>query len=405
MRRMRNVSLGAIVLREPIATVFQLVSTVMVNFPGRNGRRRRVLNEEVLSASSALAARQSAMSKGSTENARRYSDAASVENHPQVTDFIPRKYRTIGMVVTAGAATAVMLGALHHFAQTVAAAVGMPTLRPFDIGAPGSIAAWVSAVVLFVASLKCLLIYSIRRHRIEDIRGRYRVWLGASAACMLLSVNCVAGLHQVVAHTLSHLAGWTALRDGAVWWIAIAGLPLAWIGVRVLLEVRECRLASTMMVASVICYATSAASYFGFIPTGDAKYASLITGSAVMLGHWIALAMTLAYARFIVLDAQGLINARRPALKKPKAKQGNAKADSESKETESKPTILSVVNKARERASQTDADEDAKRWVDGRRFERQSYNDDDDEEPAGGSKLSKSDRKRLRKLKAQNRAA
>jgi hypothetical protein len=345
------------------------------------------------------------MSNESTENAPRYSDAASVENHPQVTDFIPRKYRTIGMVMAAGAATAVTLGALHHFAQTVAAAAGMPTLRPFDIGAPGSVAAWVSAVVLFVASAKCLLIYSIRRHRIDDIRGRYRIWLGASAACMLLSVNSVAGLHQVVAHSLSHVVGWTALRDGAVWWIAIAGLPLAWIGVRVLLDVRECRLAATMVVASVICYATSAASYFGFIPTGDAKNSSLITGSTMMLGHWIALAVTLAYARFVVLDAQGLINVRRSAVKKPKAKQSKSKSDSESKQADSKPTILSVVHKARERASQTVADEDAKRWVDGRRFERESYDDDEEEESEGGSKLSKSDRKRLRKLKAQNRAA
>jgi hypothetical protein len=310
------------------------------------------------------------------------------------------------MVMAAGATSAVVLGALHHFAQTVAAAIGMPTLRPFDVGAPGSIAAWASAVVLFVASVKCLLIYSIRRHRIDDIRGRYRVWLGASAACMLLSVNSVAGLHQIVAHSLSHLVGWTALRDGAVWWIAVAGLPLTWIGVRVLLDVRECRLAATMVAASVICYATSAASYFGFIPTGDAKYASLITGSTMMLGHWIALAMTLAYARFVVLDAQGLINVRRrSAVKKPKAKQSKAKADSDSKQAESKPTILSVVHKARERASQTDADQDAKRWVDGRRFERESYGDDEEEESEGGSKLSKSDRKRLRKLKSQNRAA
>ena len=36
------------------------------------------------------------------DNAPRYSDAAGVENHPQVTDFVPRRYRTIAVLVLAG---------------------------------------------------------------------------------------------------------------------------------------------------------------------------------------------------------------------------------------------------------------------------------------------------------------
>jgi hypothetical protein len=376
----------------------------MVN---RNGRRRRVLNEEVLSASSARVARLSATSNESASQAPRYSDAAGVENHPQITDFVPRRYRTISLIVAGGAAIVALLGVMHYFAQTIAAFAGLPTLRPFDLGTPGSIAAWISAVVLSVASAGCLLIFSIRRHRIDDFRGRYRVWLGASATCLMLSATSVAGLHQVVAYSLSHVTGWTALRDGSAWWVAVAGLPLAWIGIRVMLDVKECRLAATFMCATVGCYAGSAASYFGFIPVAEQQNASLVTGATMLLGHWLCFASVVTYARFVILDAQGLIAVRRPAPKKQSQKQEKVKQEDEKKSAESKPTVLSVVNYTRNKASQSEAANDDDKWIDGRRPERKSYEsyDEEEEDSEGGSKLSKADRKRLRKLKAQNRAA
>lgn len=373
----------------------------MVNLPGRNGRRRRMLNEEVLAASGALAGRHRVVSDESAADAPRYSDAAGVEHHPQITDFVPRKYRTIGMLVTGGVATVALLGVLHYFAPVVAA-IGLPSLRPFDVSAPGSIAAWVGAVVLFIAAVTCLVVYSLRRHRIDDFRGRYRVWRSASVVCLLLSVNCVAGLHDVLAKSMSHFVGWTALRDGAVWWLAVAGVPMAWVGLRVLIDVRECRLSAVFACAAAALYAVAAGSYFGFVPTGEAENASLLTGAAMVLGHWMALASVVTYARFVVLDVQGLIPVRRASAQQ-KRKRDVSDASHDEATDEPKPTVLNVAEYARKRAARGEDPEDAKRWVDGSRPERDSF--DDDEEVDGGSKMNKSDRKRMRKLKSQKRAA
>src|SRR5262245_54235940 len=49
--------------------------TIMVNFPGRNDRRRRVLKEEVISASSSSATIHKMGGSGSSSDAPRYSDA------------------------------------------------------------------------------------------------------------------------------------------------------------------------------------------------------------------------------------------------------------------------------------------------------------------------------------------
>ena len=109
----------------------------MVNFPGRNGRRRRVLNEEVLSASSSHAALRAVDRDDASREAPRYSDAAGVENHPQITDFVPRRYRTIALLVLVGVVTT----ARDWRAALLRADAGgsLPacrTSRPFDLAAP-----------------------------------------------------------------------------------------------------------------------------------------------------------------------------------------------------------------------------------------------------------------------------
>src|SRR4051812_682669 len=150
----------------------------MVNFPGRHDRRRRVLKDDLLSASAARTAHRVAPASDA-EDAPRYSDAAGVENHPQVTDFVPRRYGTIAMLMFFGAALTAASAAAHYFVLPILASQGMDTAA-FDLGARGSLASWTAAVVLFVASGFCVMTYSLRRHRIDDFRGRYRVWMAAA---------------------------------------------------------------------------------------------------------------------------------------------------------------------------------------------------------------------------------
>src|SRR3954453_4160622 len=218
----------------------------MVNFPGRHDRRRRVLKEEVLSPSGARTARRSADTTQADE-APRYSDAAGVENHPQVTDFVPRRYSTIALVGLFGGGATAVTAALHYFVLPIAASRSMNCADAFDLTARGNLTEWLAAVVLFMACGFCVLTFSLRRHRIDDYRGRYRVWLGVGLACLVLSANSVTGLHEVLSDVLARATGWSAFRAGAAWWIALAGLPLAWVFVRVLFDVRECRIATTLL--------------------------------------------------------------------------------------------------------------------------------------------------------------
>jgi hypothetical protein len=185
----------------------------------------------------------------------------------------------------------------------------------------------------------------------------------------------------------------------------IAGVPLAWIAIRALFDVKECRLAGTLMLTAFASYAAAITSFLGFFPATQAANEALITGVATFLGHWLALAAIVSYARYVVLDAQGLVTVRRPAAKKQAAKE---KPVRETKPALAQPTVLSAAGYTRQPPKPVETPATADKWVDGTRPERDSYDDadaDEDDDSSGVRKLSKADRKRLRKLKAQNRAA
>jgi hypothetical protein len=385
----------------------------MASLPGRSDRRRRVLNEDVLSASSSHAVLRAAQAdRTGGDEAPRYSDAAGVENHPQITDFVPRRHRTFALLIAGGTAAVAGLAALNYFAYAVANTFSMPNTAPVELAAAGSLGTWFAAVTLFVASAACMLVYSIRRHRIDDYRGRYRAWFAASLACLLASANSVVAAHHVLASLLSHHTGWFALRGGAAWWLAIAGLPLMWITVRTLLDALECRLAAALLSGAVVSYTAALASYLGWLPIADSQVEPIATGTLALLGNWLLLVGVVAYARFVILDAQGLIPARqRPAKQRPAGQVALATGTTPARKTEPA-SITPPATKATMAASASKpSSAPLSQWVDGSRRVRESYGDDDEDEDEddetsdGGRKLSKADRKRLRKLKSQERAA
>jgi hypothetical protein len=392
----------------------------MGNILGRNGRRRRVLNEDALSASSShISLHHSEGDEWSTDSAPWYSEAAGIEHHPQITDFLPRRYRTIVLLAVGGIGTTTAAVAFDWFAPSWIGRLGLADVAQLTFGAAEGITAWVNAVLLMCSAVVCLVIHSLRRHRIDDIRGRYRIWLAAAIACVVMSADAVAPLHHLLSVIATHITQRGALRDHAAWWLVLGGLPLGWIAMRALTDAFESRLAASALVTSIGCFALSLSSYLMSWPGQSPAGEMVVTAGGQLFGTWMLLIGVVAYGRFVVLDVQGLVaRERRPARRrkvKASEKEGMgtksalaARGNGSGKSSEGgvagstssirafRQNLHASRNSVEDQTSQT-------RWVDGSEPESDDYADDDGYR--GDSKLSKSDRKRLRKLKAQHRAA
>jgi hypothetical protein len=332
------------------------------------------LNDEVRSASGLSVTNYQ---HGAVDaDAPRYGEQANVEHHPQVTDYVPRRARAVVVTLLAGIGVAAGAQAIIRFAEPIAAVVPGVDAATLSDRLAGGMVAWSSAVALLMAAMLAKLTYSLRRHRVDDYAGRYRVWRWIAWGGVLASVNSIVHIHTLVPHVAVAATGMSLTASGSEWWLAPLALIGGWIFVRLLLEVGESRTSLATLLAAAACYGVAAAGAMGWAPAALGDWSGALTGALPLVGHTMALAGLMVFARYVVLDVQGLIDHAPRAAAPATAKESPA------------PAALAMPSASHQQSQQSQSwDDDA---------------EDDEDEDGAGRKLSKADRKRLRK---QQRAA
>jgi len=386
----------------------------------RDDRRRRVLAEAgdpsiTAGAKDDLGAGPSAR----TEKSPRYSAAGRRENHLRATDFLPRSMTAIVLLFSLALAAAVGLlaGVISYAEASGSDSLGVASL--FQQG--GALASWFSSFVFILAAIGSVLIYTVRRHKLDDYRGSYRLWLWCAAAWLVMSIDATANLHIPFSRALAHISGWSMLVDGALWWIAVWGAILAVLSLRLVLELGECRPAQVAAVGTNLLWAAALAIGYGWFPAIPSAHTTTAAIGCRLLGQITLLLGIGIYARHVLLDAEGLLTHRpskprreKPA-KKPKAEKHSAtqSASAESAKKTSrvdaphKPAVpvsqqagpvWSANRAAANRSTASDEEDEPDNRHDNRRNSYASYGDDEDDDSYGDDrKLSKAERKRLRK--------
>jgi hypothetical protein len=393
----------------------------------RDGRRRRVLNEEVRTASLTISSYDPAAT-GSPEAAPRYGEQAHIENHPQITDYIPRRGQGVALLWGWGAATAVCAQALAASARPLAEAWDRAAVEELCLRAADGLTSWTMATMLLLGAALSRIIFNLRRHRVDDYRGSYRVWKWAALACVGLSIDAVAGVRDLAGSLLVQFASGSTTSGGA-WG---AGLLVAACGPIAVLATRDVREARGALAAAWGSWVAGAATLGLLLLGGQGAW----QGWGEPLGRLLPLAVcTLGltalawYARYVVLDVQGLIEhpvgggASRTAApietgdmhatlaeettphertERTSAVAANAEASTESFEADEQEdedegaqtqrVPFAVRHEAEESAARSTA------WIDGSEPEY----DERDERSEG---FGKSDRKRQRKHKERRHAA
>ena len=291
-------------------------------------RRRRLLNEEVATDGGSIRRRTAAVrtdggsvagdssagpSGGATSRAAqgaRYTQAALMENQPRITDFIPRSAIALMVLLLLNLAVIAGLEWLYYMMPHWAAQTTDGRVAAFDLDSEGSLGAWYSSTILAVAAAFAFLVYSLRRHRIDDYRGKYRTWCMAALCFALMSVDESASLHEGSKEMITIVTGQRQYGDGSAWWVAGYGVVLGWIGLRLLLDMRGCWSARIAFVLAGASFAVAVLAQLELVLPQRGAVGVMLEEGLEMLGNVLLWFTCLIYARFLVRDIEGLIPQR-----------------------------------------------------------------------------------------------
>jgi hypothetical protein len=353
-----------------------------------------------------------------------------MDRQPRITDLVPKTYVAFGLLFVAGLAIVAGLEALYFWMPEFASKTRDGTIAAFDLDGEGSLAVWFSSATLALASMTALLVYSVRRHTADDYHGRYRIWIWAALAWLVMSIDEGSSLHEGFKEMMTTLTGQRITGDGSMWWIGAYALLLGIVGLRLILEMRTCLVSTSALLACAVCYVTAVLAQLGWIMPGSGAKGVMLEEGCEMVGNLFLILSMGLHARYVILVAQGVIPApshrpaEKPAKKGAKAEQAAApkkgwfrrstdQAPAATSAATSKRSDLATVEKtvptpASTSTAKSNRYEEEDDYEEDDRHNRSSRNNtkvrfDDEEDSAQDRKLSRSDRKAMRKQKEQSR--
>ena len=350
-----------------------------------------------------------------SEETEPYGEAASFDHHLRISQLVPQKAWAMALVAVGMlGSVALVLWAFASVAEPEGARVP-GHLVAFDLTSSSSLASWITTMSLAAAAVVSVMIYSVRRHKTDDYQGRYRLWLWTAAATGLMSVMVVAPLHKTAAALLASLTGQLAAAEGALWWILPAGLVALGLGLRLFAEMRRCKTTMLFISIALVAYGVSIALQFSSLLTLAPVETLLVAAGAPLLGHVALTLGIVGYARFVLRDVQGLVPP-------PKVKEKVEQPVDEAADVEDEDEIP-VVSKASRTSKRTTTaasysdydDEDEEEEADDNWSQPRSkrprkkapktnrkvrFDDAEENDAPQPRRMTKAERKRLRKLKA-----
>ncbi|HEX4131233.1 MAG TPA: hypothetical protein VHZ24_14430 [Pirellulales bacterium] len=373
----------------------------------REDRRRRVLTDEVMVAGSSTTTNVATASRGATTAGK----SDQMDRQPRITDLVPQRYTSYALAFVLGLGCIATLEAAHWWMPSIAPLAGTERLPGIDLAADRNLATWLTSIWQLLAALAAVVIYGVRRHKADDYHGRYRIWLWGAACWLAASVDTGSNLRSAFTHVMRHVSGTELGANG--WWIAGYAVVAGPIVVRLLIDMRRCRVSTAVLISAMASYLVASVGTLGFIDTSFDAHGVMIERAGEMLGALLTLVAMGLHARFVIRDAQGLMPAAKAKSAQKKAAEAKAKTavaatpntpKRSDLSTPGRPATASSTPAAKQDRSDEDDYDDEDDYGDrSSRRNRRRHRLDDEEDATQGRKLSKADRKLLRRQKLQER--
>jgi hypothetical protein len=364
-------------------------------------RRRRVLRDELRGSTGEEESGEAAgdtKRRGratDTANQRRYSAAALAGRQAPVTCLIPKSGWTLAALALLGLSIVAGLEALYVYVYCALPADRQALCSALDVERTGSLMAWCSALVLAAGAAGSIMVFTVRRHRLDDYRARYRVWLWTAGVFLLGSADVATALHVGLARLAGQLQGDRLQLSEQAWSWVIVGLGFGLVGLRMVMEMRASLSALTVTAVAATAYTAAGCMAADALPIESPPLRAMAYSACLLVGHGSLLLAVMSYARFVFHAAQG--GAGQRSRKKTKDV-GSEEATSGSSRT---PQARLPRNTRLDSAHSTDLGAAKAPMTAPVQFNASSQEQEDEDEESDDegeqSNLSRSERRRLRK--------
>lgn len=268
----------------------------------------------------------------------------------------------------------------------------------FDPTAVRAVPDWIAHASLCLAAAFAVAVRSLARQRRDDYVGRYRAWGWLAGLFIVTSFAAAAPLGQLVSAALGDATGMRPGPGGMGWWVGIAAITLLTAVLWAILPLRE---RSTTIVWTVTAALSWSGAMVGAWLTASETVVWTHQILAARIAWWagcsLALVSMLAATRAVLREIHGLVAPRQAA----DARRGRR----EQKVTPRSQRPIRVEDEAGTTPGTAEADESEAESMGASVAEPMFVSDDMEDEDADMRHLSKSERKRLRKLRKQRAAA
>ena len=335
-----------------------------------------------------------------------YDEEAHPERHPALATRLPvgaGRFFAIAsaiVLVFGGAITLAVSGPLFgrplvggggRFARTLAVIAAA-----FDARAGMPVQVWLAELALLAAAAIAGAIRLMRRHRRDDYKGRYRAW---GWLAWMLAAAAWAGavpVGSLVAAVLSDATGLAPGPNGIGWWAGLAAAGLAIVVPWAVLPLRERGAALTWMLLAMTAWSVAAAMPWAAAWFGGEARGVIVAQAAWVAGSGFVLVALLAAARSVIREVRGqcvAAPARKLKRKRAAAEAAGGREQRRADENDDAETTSGDFSDG----SASEADDEDSTSADDR-----GDGDFVDGSEEGGRRLSKSERKRLKKLARMN---